>query len=119
MATATSTGELARWATTTGSSEDDLTPSHSPEWSQCRYCGLHQPLPIPLEGYDRSCRRCHGSLGHGRQGFRTALPLLLTALVLSAVVQGFPLLAIDLDGLNQEAGVGSGIIALLGHSFAP
>jgi len=105
--------------TTTGSSEDGLAPGHAPEWIQCRYCGLHQTLPIPLEGYGRSCRRCHGSLGHGRQGFKTALPLLLTALVLCAVVQAFPLLGIGLDGLNQEAGVGSGIIALLGHSFAP
>jgi paraquat-inducible protein A len=104
---------------TAGSNEDDLTPSHAPEWIQCRYCGLHQPLPIPLEGYGRSCRRCHGSFGHGRQGFRTALPLLLTALVLCAVVQAFPLLGIDLDGLNQEAGVGSGIIALLSYNFAP
>jgi paraquat-inducible protein A len=89
------------------------------DWIECRDCGLFQPLPAPLDGHRRLCRRCHGSFGHGRRAFEAALPLALGAGILSVIAQSFPLIGIELDGLSQVAGIGSGIIGLLDHSLLP
>jgi paraquat-inducible protein A len=90
-----------------------------PEWIECRDCGMLQPLPAPLRGHRRVCWRCHGSFGHGERRFSAALPLALTAMVLFAIAQSFPLMGIELDGLSQVARIGSGIIGLFDQSLSP
>jgi paraquat-inducible protein A len=77
-----------------------------------------QLLPAP-EVHRRVCRRCRGAFGHGLQAFGGAFPLAVTGVVLFAMVQSFPLIGIELDGLSRAAGIGSSIIGLLDHGLPP
>jgi paraquat-inducible protein A len=104
---------------TSSSRADAAIPGPAPEWIECRDCGLFQTLPAPSPGHDRACRRCHRSFGPGQRAFNAALPLAVTALVLFAVAQSFPLIGIDLDGLRRATGIGSGILELLDNSLSP
>ena len=104
--------------------EPASTPNNSPtgrlpEWIECRDCGMLQVLSAPLRGHRRVCPRCHRSFGHDRHGFRPALPLALTAVVLFALTQSFPLAAIELDGLSQSARIGSGVTGLFDQGLSP
>jgi paraquat-inducible protein A len=89
------------------------------EWVECRDCGMFQPLPAALDGHGRVCWRCRASFGHGRKAFHPALPLAVTAVVLFTVAQSSPLIGIELDGLSQTAGIGSGVIGLLDQGLSP
>lgn len=91
----------------------------TPEWIECQDCGMLQRLPAPAPGYRRLCWRCHRSFGHDQRGPNAALPLALTAVVLFVLTQSFPLMGIELDGLGQSAGIGSGVVGLFEHGLSP
>jgi paraquat-inducible protein A len=98
---------------------ENTSDNAPPEWIECRDCGMLQPLPMPLRGHRRVCWRCHASFGYGQRRFGVALPLAVTALVLFAVAQSFPLMSIELDGLSQTTRIESGIVGLFDHSLSP
>ena len=89
------------------------------EWIECGDCGMVQELPAPLHGHCRYCRRCHGSLGRGRRALGAVLPLSLTALILFAVAESYPLIGIELDRITRATGIGSGIVELFEHGLSP
>jgi paraquat-inducible protein A len=88
-------------------------------WIECPECGLFQPLPAPRDGHRRVCQRCRASFGHGRAAFETASALAVTAIVLFAVAQSYPLIGIELRGLSQSVRIGSGVVGLADHDLLP
>jgi paraquat-inducible protein A len=90
----------------------------APNWVECHDCGLLQLLPA-LEVHRHVCRRCRGAFEHGLQAFGGGFPLAVTGVVLFAMVQSFPLIGIELDGLSRTAGIGSSITGLLDHGLPP
>jgi paraquat-inducible protein A len=90
-----------------------------PHWIECPDCGLLQILPPPIDRHSRHCRRCHASFGHGVTRADQALALALTALVLFALANFFPLMAISVGGRGQSVRLGSGVIGLAEHDLAP
>jgi paraquat-inducible protein A len=103
----------------TSSRSDAAWPGTARDWIECRDCGMFQALPGPLDGHCRFCRRCQGSLGHGRGALSAALPLALTTLVLFAVAESFRLIGIDLDRISRGVGIGSGITELFENGLSP
>ncbi len=104
---------------TPASNPERNSADDTPEWIECQDCGMVQPLPAPTHGYRRVCCRCRRSFGHDRRALTAALPLSLTAVVLFALTQSFPLMGIELDGLSQSAGIGSGVVGLFEHGLPP
>jgi paraquat-inducible protein A len=105
--------------TNPGASNTNNAADGAPEWVECQDCGTLQQLPSPLRGHRRLCWRCRRSFGHDRRGSNAVLPLALTAVVLFALTQSFPLMGIELDGLSQSAGIGSGVVGLFDHGLSP
>lgn len=50
---------------------------------------------------------------------RSVVPLAVTALILFGLVQSFPLVGIELEGLSNKAGIASGVAGLVAHSVSP
>jgi paraquat-inducible protein A len=102
-----------------GSNSDANSTIGAREWIECRDCGMLQLLPAPAPGHRSLCCRCRRSFGLHRQGFHPALALALTAAILFVLTQSFPLIGIDIDGLNQSARIGSGIVGLFEGGLSP
>jgi paraquat-inducible protein A len=106
-------------STASASNPNSSSADGTPEWIECRDCGMLQPLPALSHGHRRVCWRCHRSFGQSGREFGSALPLTLTAVVLFALAQSFPLMGIELDGLSQSARIESGVIGLFEHGLSP
>jgi paraquat-inducible protein A len=96
------------------------TATKTVQWVACRDCGLVQHLPPRAEkGHTTVCSRCHHSFGNGRAAYQAALALAITAGMLFALAQLFPLMEINLQGLSQAARIASSVIGLAEHDLSP
>ena len=89
------------------------------QWIECRDCGLLQILPAGLAGHSRHCCRCQSSFGRGAFANDAALALIATALILFALANLFPLMAIKVAGRGQSVHLVSAVTGLVDHDYAP
>jgi len=87
---------------------------------ECHDCGLRHGSMEIAAGYAALCRRC-GAILFQRPGAASdlGLPLSITGLVLAAIANTMPLLALRIEGREQEASLASGAIALAQEGLWP
>lgn len=86
----------------------------------CLHCDLLQEVPPLAEGEVARCSRCGWLILKNRpRSFERPLALLLTAAILFAIFQSFPLLTFKKAGLEQTAHIATGIGELARQGMVP
>jgi paraquat-inducible protein A len=90
-----------------------------PPWIECPYCGLFQRLPTTSGRHVNRCARCLTPFGSRRLAMPDALPVAITAALLFALAQIYPLLGIEMQGLTNSVRIESGTLGLLDRGLSP
>ncbi|HIE55050.1 MAG TPA: paraquat-inducible protein A, partial [Chromatiaceae bacterium] len=82
----------------------------------CHRCDALQRVPIPQPGQSAFCGCCGARFfRYPRGGLAWPLALILAALILFIVANLFPLVSLDIGGLNQDATLLGTAVALYQH----